>query len=219
MSVANSRSKMSNSHPLWYENQLFGKGNQIIKSTNLAEMKIKLLLLTLAVCCCSTTLLKANLNKALQDSITVYIFLHDDCIISQNYTLTLKTLHKEFANEHLQFVGLFPDFASKPKNIQAFKAKYNISFLLQQDYYHTKKEAFGATVTPEVVIYNETQAQILYQGRIDDTYARVGQRRKITNTSELKDALEAIRDNQPIEVTKTEPIGCFIRKEKLSINK
>lgn len=181
-------------------------------------MKVKLFLLSLAilVCCCMSIPLKANSSVDLQDSITVYIFLHDDCIISQNYTLTLKTLHKEFANEDLQFVGLFPDFASKPKNIAAFREKYNIPFLLKQDYYHDKKEAFNATVTPEVVIYNETQKQIVYQGRIDDTYARVGQRRKVITTSELKDALKAIRNNQAVKITKTDPIGCFIRKNKLS---
>ena len=144
------------------------------------------------------------------DSITVYIFLHESCRISQYYTLPLIELHDEFANKHTQFVGIFPNTSSKIDNIEAFKVKYNIPFDLQTDYDKVKTEQFGATVTPEVIVYNETQQQILYKGRIDDAYARVGKRRQVTSTSELKDALTAIANNRPIKVTETEAIGCFI---------
>ena len=153
-----------------------------------------------------------------KDRFTVYIFLHDACVISQYYTLSLSALYDEYANDQIQFIGLFPDFSSKPGNIEAFKFKYDIPFTLKADYFHDKKEAFGATVTPEVVVYNETQEQIIYQGRIDNTYARVGQRRRVTTTSELKDVLEAIHNAQPILISKTDPVGCFITKNKLSIN-
>lgn len=152
-----------------------------------------------------------------RDSINVYIFLHEDCIISQYYTILLKELHKVYGDENIQFIGLFPNFSSKHKKIQAFKEKYNIPFPLKTDYYHTKKEAFGASVTPEVIVYNESQAAILYKGRIDDTYARVGVRRRVTGSSELKNALEAIKNNKAIEVKETIAVGCIINKKKLTI--
>lgn len=150
------------------------------------------------------------------DSVTVYIFLHESCIISQYYTLTLKELHKTYTNEHLQFIGLFPNFSSRPENIEKFKETYQIPFTLKPDYFHQKKEPLGATVTPEVVVYNETIQKILYQGRIDDTYARVGQRKRVTTTSELKDALEAIQNGQSISISHTQAIGCFIEKNRFN---
>ncbi len=153
-----------------------------------------------------------------KDSITVYIFLHDECVISQYYTLPLREMHEAYANENLQFIGLFPNFSSKPDNIQAFKEKYKIPFELKNDYFHTKKEEFEATVTPEVVVFNESKGKIVYKGRIDDAYARVGQRKRFTSTSELKDVLEAIANNQPIQVAQTEAIGCFISKSKLDLS-
>lgn len=159
--------------------------------------------------------LKAQTKAEPNDSITVYIFLHEACIISQYYTLPLRELHKEYADEQIQFIGLFPNFSSKPNKIEAFKTSYKLPFDLKTDYYHTKKDALGAMVTPEVVVYNESQAQILYKGRIDDAYARVGQRKRFTSTSELKDVLEAISNNQPILVSNTEAVGCFIGKNKL----
>lgn len=162
-----------------------------------------------------TISLKGNSLPVHSDSITVYIFLHDACVISQYYTLPLRALHQEYANEQIQFIGLFPNFSAKPNNIKTFKKKYNIPFDLRPDYYHTQKEALGATVTPEVVVYNETKAQILYRGRIDDSYARVGQRKRVTTSAELKQVLEAIQTNQPIQVSNTEAVGCFIGKDKL----
>lgn len=156
----------------------------------------------------SSTLASDKTN--FKDSVTVYIFLQESCLISQYYTLSLRQLNEEFSNEHLQFVGLFPNYSSKPEKIKDFKEKYKILFPLKTDYEKIKASQFGATITPEVVVFNETQNEILYKGRIDDAYARVGKRKQVTSTSELKDALTAISNNFPVEVKQTTAIGCFI---------
>lgn len=151
------------------------------------------------------------------DSITVYVFMLDACVICKYYSLTLGELHKEFANEQVSFQGIFPNFSSKPAAIQAFKEKYRIPFELKTDYYRKLTKRFNASVTPEVVVYNHDKDKVLYQGRIDNTYAALGKRRRHTTSSELKDVLEAIRDNKPILVSKTESIGCLINQnDKLS---
>ena len=174
-------------------------------------------LLPFALYFLTVPLAKANPPESsrIMDSITVYIFLHESCIISQYYTLPLREIYEEYAGDRIQFVGLFPNFSSKPDKIQAFKERYKIPFTLEADYYHTRKEALGAEVTPEVVVVNECSGETLYKGRIDDAYARVGKRKRVTSTSELQDALEAIRNDQPIPVAHTEAIGCFIGKSKL----
>ena len=84
-----------------------------------------------------------NITRQLQDRITVYVFLHESCVISQYYTLPLRELHEEYANENVQFKGLFPNFSSKPNQIETFKEKYQIPFELKTDYYHKKKEQFN----------------------------------------------------------------------------
>lgn len=158
--------------------------------------------------------LKAQSGE-LKDNITVYIFLHESCVISQYYTLSLKELHQKYADNTIEFIGLFPNFSSKPENIEQFKEKYQIPFDLKTDYYHTIKEKFEAMVTPEVVVYNESAEEIIYKGRIDDAYARVGKRKRVTSTSELKDVLEALANNEPILTANTQAVGCFINKNKL----
>ena len=159
---------------------------------------------------CFALLKPMQTEAAPKDSITVYVFLLDACVICQNYTLPLKELHAKYANDQVNFVGLFPNFTSKPPQIEAFKKKYQIPFELKTDYFKTKSKQFGITVTPEVVVYNHTKEEVLYKGRIDNTYFRVGKRRTITTTSELEDALEAIKNGQPIKVKETEAVGCFI---------
>ena len=174
-------------------------------------MNIKNFILLVGIMLLGQSTFATPTNDA-KDKITVYIFLHESCLISQFYTLPLKELHSTFASKRLQFVGLFPNTSSQPKNIQKFKEKYQIPFELKTDHSKFKVAQFGATVTPEVVVYNETQNQVLYQGRIDNTYARVGKKRQVTTSAELKDALEAITNCETIAVTKTDPVGCFINR-------
>ncbi len=160
--------------------------------------------------------LSANTGKESKDSITVYVFLQEECPVCQSYTIQLQELYKTYAGKNLHFVGLFPSPESTEEKIAEFKAKYEIPFQLLTDHYHQKVAALGATITPEVIVYNETQQEILYRGRIDNTFFRVGKRRQLTTTSELKDALEAITNNKPIKVSKTEAVGCVISQHKLS---
>ena len=145
-----------------------------------------------------------------KDSVSVYIFLHDACVISQNYTLMLNELAATFSSDELSFVGVFPDFSSKPDKIEAFREKYKITFPLKTDYFKTLTQKMGATITPEVVVFDHQQEEILYKGRIDNSYFRVGKRRTVTTTSELEDALRAITNGEPVAVKETPAIGCII---------
>jgi hypothetical protein len=66
------------------------------------------------------------------------------------------------------------------------------------------------TVTPEVVVFDETAGRVLYQGRIDNLFERVGKRRRVVTLHELKDALDAIRNNIPVPVARTTAVGCLL---------
>lgn len=142
------------------------------------------------------------------DSVTVYVFLREDCVISQNYTPTLNRLNQIFSSYNIDFVGLFP--STRDEQIELFRQKYEVIFPLQSDYFQIMTKKLGATVTPEVIVYNENSKEILYKGRIDDTYYRIGKKRTVTTTAELEDALKAIIAGKPVLIKETEPVGCFI---------
>ncbi len=144
------------------------------------------------------------------DSISVYLFLREDCVICQQYTSQLERLYSEYEGKGIHFFGVFPNESSSPGLLAEFAEKYGITFPLQPDPDQTITRRMGATITPEVVVYDHRARQVLYSGRIDDRFVRVGKRRSRAQTAELEDVLKAIHSRQPIAVRKTEAIGCLI---------
>ncbi|MEO1260070.1 MAG: hypothetical protein AAFZ15_14850 [Bacteroidota bacterium] len=144
------------------------------------------------------------------DNFTVYIFLGEECIISQQYTLLLRQLHSTYSSDRVNFIGLFPNPSSNEKKMETFKGKYQLPFELKQDFLQQEMDRFGIKVTPEVVVFNESKKEVVYQGRIDNMFFRVGKRRTVTTTSELEDVLEKIKNQELIIFHKTQAVGCFI---------
>ena len=139
---------------------------------------------------------------------TLYLFLSDECVITQYYITALNALVDEYGGE-VEMVAIFPNFSSKKKKIEAFYEKYKLNIPYKTDYYKKLSRSLGATVTPEAILLN-SNGEIIYQGRIDNSYVRIGKRRRVVTTSELSDAIYALVKNEEIEVSRTEAIGCFI---------
>src|SRR5688500_8863312 len=89
-------------------------------------------------------------NPAKCDSLTVYVFLLDECVISQFYTPLLSQYFEEYKGQKVGFIGYFPNPASKADRIEAFARTYKIDFPLKQDEKQELAKNFGVTVTPEV---------------------------------------------------------------------
>lgn len=144
------------------------------------------------------------------DSITVNFFLLEDCNICQYYSTTINQIYKDFKSDRVGFIGYFPNRYSSDVSILEFKEKYNIPFQLKKEFFQSKTKDYNATVTPEVVVYNETQKTVLYQGRIDNSFQKLGVRRRVVTKHELRDALEAIVKNENVLIANTVPVGCLI---------
>jgi len=141
----------------------------------------------------------------------VFIFLSDECLISQYYVQTLDSLHEQYSSEEIQFLGVFPNASTSQNDIDSFKLKYGIPFLMVKDDTQSITKRWGAKVTPEVVVVELSSEEVIYQGRIDDAYFRVGKKRTIKTTSELEDVLLSITSKTPVTVENQLAIGCFIQ--------
>lgn len=140
----------------------------------------------------------------------VYVFLAETCPISQQATLALRTLHEAYAPRGVQFVGFFPDQQTSTADITEFGRTYKVPFPLQLDSKQRITRRFQARITPEVVVAAADGRTVLYQGRIDNSYVRLGQRRTVTTEKNLRDALAAIVAGQAVAMPRTEAVGCFI---------
>ncbi|WP_310391138.1 redoxin domain-containing protein [Hymenobacter sp.] len=143
---------------------------------------------------------------------TVYVFLADTCPISQAATLPLRELHGRYAAQGVRFVGVFPARETTPAARAAFAKTYQVPFPLQADPGHRLTRQLHARVTPEAVVLAADGRTVLYQGRLNDAYAGLGQHRPVTHRHELADALAAVAAGRPVAVPRTEPVGCFIEE-------
>lgn len=123
----------------------------------------------------------------------------------------MQYLHRTFANDSIRFSGYFPNPVSEDAAMQAFVEKHRLPFsCTRTDAYNIAKR-FGVTVTPEVVVYNETRDSVYYQGRIDNLFERVGQRRQVVTSHELEAALYCIQHNKPVPIPRTQAVGCIFK--------
>ena len=148
----------------------------------------------------------------------LYLFLSDECIITQYYVPTLNDIWAQYGKD-VDMVAIFPNFSSKAKKIQTFYDKYKLTIPYKTDYYKILSRSLGATITPEAILL-DTSGKIIYQGRIDNSYVQIGKRRRVVTSHELSDALKSLTNDKEIAIPQTEAIGCFINfSDKISSNR
>lgn len=145
-----------------------------------------------------------------QDSLVAVVFLREDCVICQEYMPKLNELNQAYAPQGVAFIGLFPNRSSDWADMGIFRDKYQPSFPLQADERQYWARRLGATITPEVVLYDPVADAILYRGRIDNRYAQVGRRRRAGLTSDLEIALRQWVETRRIVLPAQPAIGCLI---------
>jgi len=147
----------------------------------------------------------------LSDSLSVYVFLEDECLISQYYTNELSRLYEKYGKSHVGFVGYFPSSTTGTEEIAAFAARFKLDFTLLPDHDFSWTRKFDITITPEVAVLDHRTNKVIYKGRIDDSYVRVGKRKLHVQKHDLEDMIKAWQLNQtPVSMVQTEAIGCFI---------
>lgn len=152
-----------------------------------------------------------NIPSITSDSLTVYVFLLDECTVSQFYTPLLTEFYEKYRSKKVGFIGYFPNFSSKPQQIENFAKNYHLTFPLKADYYKDWARKFGVTVTPEVAVWDHREDRLIYRGRIDDSFVRVGKRNLHPKNEDLKNVIESwLSGKTPQDTLVTQAIGCFI---------
>jgi peroxiredoxin len=148
-------------------------------------------------------------SRAGGDSLIAFVFLAEGCPICQSITPALNKLHTAYSDKNLKIIGLFPSAISTDSSRAVFAKKYKISFELLADQDGQLAKKFNATITPEVVLLSSSGEAVIYRGLIDDSFAAVGKRRKVSKNQYLKNAIEIFFTTfEPS--TFTHPVGCKI---------
>ena len=153
-------------------------------------------------------------GSSFNDSLTVFVFLEDECIISQFFTPELTRLYEKYHTQHIGFVGYFPSTETGQDQIDWFASEFRIDFPLLPDHDKSLTKKLGITITPEVAVWDHREERMIYRGRIDDSYVRVGKRKLHPQSHDLEDMISDWTLNQTPEIlVLTQAIGCFITFE------
>lgn len=159
------------------------------------------------------------LNPKADSTPAVYVMLGTDCVISRRLIPTLNELASMATENNIKFYGVLADDWSEPLDGQLFVNEYEIQFPLLMDDTQKLAGQLKPRVRPEAFVFNESGA-LVYQGRIDNRFERVGVLRNLITQNDLKDALLAITKGELPEIRDTTPIGCVYPPwEKKPINK
>lgn len=135
----------------------------------------------------------------------------EECPVCNYLGKSLKKLSVDY-NKEVQFIAVFPQRMSHIKSASIFKKKYGLSnFRIEIDHDRKITDKYIATVTPEVVLVDMND-NIVYQGRIDNSYAAPGRMRHGRVTEDLRQAIVKALQGQPVTKPWPDPIGCYITK-------
>jgi hypothetical protein len=140
----------------------------------------------------------------------VVVFLGAECPVARQYLPRLKELYQEFRSQRIAFVGVYADVGVNVFRMATHAQDEDIPFPVFQDVEHRLADSLEASVTPEVVVLNQRLEKI-YQGAIDDQYARHGRRAEATQHY-LRDALLSLVKGERISQAYVPASGCPIER-------
>ncbi|MBX7051290.1 MAG: redoxin domain-containing protein [Flavobacteriales bacterium] len=140
----------------------------------------------------------------------IIFFLSPTCPICKYYCKYMRELPEQLDPHKFNCKALIPGGEFDQEEIDDFKKKYKLPFEVEKDL--TKRHlSLNATITPEVFVINE-RGEVLYHGRIDDSYLRIGKKRTIIKEHNLDNALTEINAGMPVTVPFVPAVGCIIEK-------
>lgn len=143
----------------------------------------------------------------------VIVFFSFECPVSNSYCQPLVEMNKEFEKSGVAFLGLTVNPDETPAQVAKLARDFNLTFPVYRDTNLTAARALEAEATPECFVL-DSEFNVLYRGRIDDTWsARLKKHEKVTR-HDLKQVLGEVLSGRPVAEPATKAIGCPIVRDE-----
>lgn len=163
--------------------------------------------LFVALILCLTSL---SLKAEAEDfDLEVDFFIAVDCPIANAYAPEINRLYQQFGSDRVRFRLVYPETTLQKSDVEAHRKEFELKPEGVIDTDHALVERAGATVTPEVAVFDRT-GTLRYRGKIDNLYVDYGAKRRFATRKHLKNALRQLLAGEPFEFLEVEAIGCFI---------
>jgi len=155
---------------------------------------------------------KVYMTSSYRDKkILIIIFSCNHCPYVQAYEERIKKIQKEFEEKGVQIIAInsndetgYPEDSFTNMKIRAKDKNFNFPYLRDEN--QSVAEAFDASHTPEVFVFDEDR-KLAYHGKIDDNWKEPDQVR----SRYLVNAIEQLLKGEKISVPETFSIGCTIK--------
>lgn len=142
------------------------------------------------------------------------IFSCNHCPYVQAYEGRIKSIQDDYKGKGITVIAInsneetnYPEDSFEKMKKRAEEKGFNFIYLRDED--QSVADAFGATHTPEIFLFNN-ERKLVYQGKIDDNWQEP---EKVVNHY-LRNALDEMLSGKEISVPETYSIGCTIKWKK-----
>ena len=171
-------------------------------------MKKLSLLLLLGLIACGKKPSNENFNKILKaKEYTVLMFIAPDCPLCMTLSTPFSKLSDKYKD--IQFLAVYSGMHYEPMEINMFATETKLKPHIFRDYEYEVAHQLGASVTPEFFLV-DSNANIIYQGMMDDRILELGSYKQQWDKHYLIDAIDATLEGKKPELAKTTPIGCVL---------
>jgi hypothetical protein len=140
---------------------------------------------------------------------SVFLFVSVDCPISNRYAPEVRRLHDKFVRQGVAFSLVYPNPVEAVAAIRRHLTDYSYPMRALRDPRHELVKVAAATITPEAAVFDRA-GRLMYHGRIDDRYVRLGLERPAATRHDLDEVLTDIVAGKAPRQTSTQAVGCFI---------
>lgn len=144
-----------------------------------------------------------------QSKAVVFMFIADDCPISNAYAPELARLYAAYAPRGLAFYAVHSDPDVSAEEVRKHSKDYGYPFPTLLDRKQQLARYTGVTTTLEIAVLSPS-GELLYRGRVDDRTVDFGKIRPHATRQDLRIALDEILADKPVSVRFTKSLGCAI---------
>ena len=144
---------------------------------------------------------------SVQPKLETLFFVTSDCPISKRFSPEIKRIMKDF-NGTSTFKYIYEDQDTTYAKMIAHHDEYDIKCPLSLDPKQELAKKYGVKGVPTVVLKSAV-GEVLYQGRIDDSYGTDFKWHPAKQT-DLRNALTTLKKGKKVSVKLTRVIGCAL---------
>jgi hypothetical protein len=142
-------------------------------------------------------------------------FVATDCPISDRTFPEMKRVREEFARRGVKVWFVYANDTEKRDDVKRHQAEFDEGGEWVMDS-GALTELAGAKVTPEAVVLvpDASGWRVVYRGRVDDKYVRLGLERPKATRHFAAEAIGQVLAGKPVEAASGELVGCGIVRPK-----